>query len=158
MKKQQIAMWPIGVIHSPYETKEECPIQGAYAQDSQGTVELFPEHAAGLQDIETFSHIYLIYHFDRAGEIKYVRPTFLDDREHGIYASRHPCRPNGIGMSIVRLLSRDGHILTVDGIDTLNKTPVLDIKPYIPRHDIMKSATEGWIANVAYRGKPKDRE
>lgn len=153
-----IIMRPIGVIHSPYQTKEECPIQGVYTSESFGSVELRPEHAEGLQDIETFSHIYLIYHFDRAGEIKYVRPTFLDDNEHGVYASRHPCRPNGIGMSIVRLISRENNILHIDGVDVLDGTPLLDIKPYIPRHDIMEDANEGWIANVQFRQKPAGRE
>ncbi|MGL1861088.1 MAG: tRNA (N6-threonylcarbamoyladenosine(37)-N6)-methyltransferase TrmO [Pseudodesulfovibrio sp.] len=158
MKNEPILMHPIGVIRSPYKTKGECPIQGVYTENSRGTVELLPEHAAGLQDIEMFSHIYLFYHFDRAGEVKYVRSTFLDDREHGIYASRHPCRPNSIGMSIVKLISREGNILTVETIDVLDETPLLDIKPYMPRHDIRASASEGWVSEVPYREKPEGLE
>ncbi|MCU0580605.1 MAG: TrmO family methyltransferase [Desulfobacterota bacterium] len=93
------ALVPIGVIHSPFQDKEACPIQPVFAAEAEGRVEVFEEFAAGLQDVETFSHLYLLYLFDRSGEIKMVRPTFLDDAPHGIYASRHPCRPNGIGLS-----------------------------------------------------------
>ena len=88
---------PIGVIHSPFHTKDSCPIQPT--DPAQGRVEVFPEYAAGLKDIEAFSHVYLMYLFDRAGEIQLVRPTFLDDTPHGVFATRHPCRPNGIGLS-----------------------------------------------------------
>src|ERR1035437_4390409 len=95
---------PIGIIHSPFTTKEACPIQPLYSSEAVGRVEVFKEYEAGLKDVETFSHIYLLYHFDMAGEIKMVRATFLDDEPHGVYASRHPCRPNGIGMSIVKLI------------------------------------------------------
>src|SRR5208283_671327 len=108
---------PIGVIHTPYETKEDCPMQPLYASDAIGRVVVFEQFEAGLKDIDTFSHIYLIYHFDRAGEIKLIRPTFLDDEPHGIFASRHPCRPSGIGMSIVKLKSREDNVLIVEGID-----------------------------------------
>lgn len=149
---------PIGVIHTPYNEKEECPIQPLYASGAQGRVEVFEKYAAGLKDIETFSHIYLFYQFDKMGEIELIRPTFLDDEPHGIFASRHPSRPNGIGMSIVKLTQRDNNILVVEGIDVLNMTPLLDIKPYIPRFDCIKTASEGWIANKQWRPKPKRRE
>ncbi len=154
----KITVEPIGIIHTPFSQKEECPIQGVYANNTPGTIEVFNQHAAGLKDIEGFSHIYLFYHFDRAGEIKYVRPTFLDETPHGIYASRHPCRPNGIGMSIVKLIKRDDNRLEVEGIDVLNQTPLLDIKPYIPKFDVFDSATEGWAADKAFRSKPAGRE
>jgi tRNA (adenine37-N6)-methyltransferase len=149
---------PIGIIHSPYNTKEVCPIQPLYATEAAGCVEVFEEYVAGLKDIETFSHIYLLYLFDRAGEIELVRPTFLDDEPHGIYASRHPCRPNSIGMSIVKLLKRENNILLVEGVDMLDKTPLLDIKPYIPKFDIIDSASQGWTAGKGWRDKPGGRE
>ena len=148
----------IGIIRTPYKTKQDCPIQPLYTSSVTGRVEVKEEYAEGLKDIETFSHIYLLYRFDRADEIRLVRSTFLDDIPHGIYASRHPCRPNGIGMSIVKLIRRDGNILIVDGTDMLDETPLLDIKPYLPKYDSIPSANEGWTANKQWRQKPEGRE
>ena len=149
---------PIGIIHSPFSVKEECPIQPPYASGAVGRVEVFTEFAAGLKDVETFSHVYLLYLLDRAGKVELVRQTFLDDEPHGIYASRHPCRPNGIGMSVVKLLRREGDVLVVEGIDVLDRTPLLDIKPYMPKFDIMENASEGWTAGKDWRPKPAGRE
>ncbi len=148
----------IGVIHSPYATKTSCPIQGVAAPMGEGFVELFPEYAEGLKDIEGFSHIILLYRFDKAGEVKLVRPTFLDDTAHGVFASRHPCRPNGIGISIVKLNSRKDNILNVSRIDVLDGTPLIDIKPYVPKFDNIESATGGWTEDKALRPKPEGRE
>jgi tRNA-Thr(GGU) m(6)t(6)A37 methyltransferase TsaA len=149
---------PIGVIRSPFKTKEECPIQPVYAKKAAGQVEVLPEFAPGLKDINTFSHIYLLYALDRAGRIELQRATFLDDTPHGIYASRHPCRPNSIGMSIVELVNIQEGTLTVRGIDVLDKTPLLDIKPYIPKFDCFPDASQGWTADKAWQGKPSGRE
>jgi tRNA-Thr(GGU) m(6)t(6)A37 methyltransferase TsaA len=149
---------PIGIIHTPFDKKEDCPIQPLYAPDAIGRVEVFEKFVAGLKDVETFSHIYLLYRLDRAGEIELIRPTFLDDEPHGIFASRHPCRPNGIGISVVRLKSRENNILTVEGIDVLNGTPLLDIKPYVPQFDRIETATGGWTAGKGWRPKPGGRE
>ena len=101
--KMKFEIEQIGTIHSPYRTKDECPIQGNAKPKGKGQIELFPEYEEGLETIETFSHIMLFYIFDKAGEIKLSRPTFLDDSPHGVFASRHPCRPNSIGISIVKL-------------------------------------------------------
>jgi tRNA (adenine37-N6)-methyltransferase len=149
---------PIGVIRSPYHAKDECPIQPVYASEAEGRVEVFPEYAAGLKDLETFTHIYLLYAFDRAGDVELVRPTFLDDAPHGVFASRHPCRPNGIGLSIVRLLEQHENVLVVSGIDVLDGTPLLDIKPYMPRFDVVESASNGWASGLPWRPKPSGRE
>jgi len=149
---------PIGIIHSPFKTKEDCPIQNAYSSGAKGTVELFNHYAEGLKDVESFSHIILLYEFDQAGDIKLVRPTFLDDETHGIFSSRHPCRPNGIGLSIVNLLKRNGNVLEVGAIDVIDGTPLLDIKPYIPRFDCFPEASEGWVGSKEWRPKPKGRE
>ena len=157
-ERNKMELKPIGKISTPFSSKEECPIQPNYASDAEGQVALFEPFDQGLKDITGFSHIYLIYRFDRAGKIQMVRPTFLDDTPHGIYASRHPCRPNGIGLSIVRLLKQEGRILTVSGVDMLDGTPLLDIKPYIPRFDAFPMASEGWTAGRAFREKPPGRE
>jgi tRNA-Thr(GGU) m(6)t(6)A37 methyltransferase TsaA len=148
----------LGVIHTDHSTKEKAPIQGAFRPDEVGTVEVFPEYAAGLKDIALFSHIMLIYHFDRANEVELVRKPFLDDTPHGIFAMRHPCRPNGLGISIVRLLSHEGNLLTVSGIDVLDGTPLIDIKPYVTRFDCIPDASEGWFAGKQDREKPAGRE
>ncbi len=154
----KIEMQSIGLIHSPYSEKEEAPIQGVFHPDGEGRVEVFPEYADGLKDVEGFSHLFLLYAFDRAGAIELVRPTFLDDEPHGLFASRHPARPNGIGLTVVRLVRRDGPILHVRGIDTLDRTPLLDIKPYIPRFDSFPDAAPGWTEGKAARPKPLGRE
>lgn len=148
----------IGVIHSPYRTKDEAPIQGAFAPEVKGVIEVFPEYEEGLKDIEGFSHLIVLYYFNQAGEVKLVRPTFLDDEAHGVFATRHPCRPSGVGITVVRLLGRSGGRLEVAGIDVLDGTPLIDIKPYVPRFDCFPEASEGWIAPKENRPKPQGRE
>lgn len=157
-RTRKMEFTPIGKIYSPHQNKQDCPIQPIYAPEAQGKIEVFKEYAQGLKDIQLFSHIYILYLFDRAGEVQLVRPTFLDDTPHGIYASRHPCRPNGIGMSIVRLEKIVDNILEVSGLDVLDGTPLLDIKPYVPKFDIIDSATNGWVADKSWRTKPSNRE
>ena len=149
---------PIGSIRTPFATKDECPIQFAYSDDAPGRIEVAPAYAEGLKDVEMFSHIYVLYGFDRAGEITLVRPTFLDDTPHGLFSSRHPCRPNGIGLSILRIVERRGPVIEVTGVDMLDGTPLYDIKPYIPRFDCVPEASEGWVAGKENRPKPSGRE
>ena len=156
--KKKFEIEQIGIVHSPYKTKEDCPIQGRVKPEGKGRIEIFSEYEEGLETIETFSHIYLFYIFDKAGEILLSRPTFLDDSPHGVFASRHPCRPNSIGISIVKLEGRKGNSLNVSGIDILDGSPLIDVKPYIPRFDHFKDATNGWVENKAVRAKPKNRE
>jgi tRNA-Thr(GGU) m(6)t(6)A37 methyltransferase TsaA len=148
----------IGIIHTPYKTKEECPIQGSIKPEGKGQIEVFLEYEEALETIETFSHIILLYIFDKAGEVKLSRSTFLDYLPHGVFASRHPCRPNGIGFSIVKLVKRNKNILEVSGIDILDNTPLIDIKPYIPRFDYFDNANNGWTETKEIRPKPKGRE
>jgi len=154
----QIIIKPIGVIHTPFKSKDECPIQPLYAAEAIGRIEVFAEFADGLKDIQGFSHIFLLYHLDGAGKVELVRPTFLDDEPHGVFASRHPCRPNGIGLSVVRLKQREGNVLIVEGIDVLDDTMLLDIKPYVARFDRIESSSEGWIGKTQWRPEPKGRE
>jgi tRNA (adenine37-N6)-methyltransferase len=149
---------PIGIIFTPFTTKDETPIQGVFSSEETCKVEVFQEFADALKDIEGFSHIYLVYLFDRAGDIRLIRETFLDDSPHGIFASRHPCRPNGIGLTVVKLLGVNGRFLIVSGADILNETPLIDIKPYIPRFDSFPEAIEGWTKDKKLRKKPPGRE
>ena len=136
-------MRPIGVIHSPFTEKSETPIQPSRSQ-SIGKVELFPPFADGLKDIEGFSHLFLLYVFHRSTEYSLQVTPFLDDQTHGLFATRYPCRPNPIGLSIVRLISRDANVLEIEGVDVLDGTPLLDIKPYMPEFDIRQNVRAGW--------------
>ena len=139
---------PIGVIHSPHVKPEDTPIQPSFAVGIEGTVEVFPEFAEGLKDIEGFSHIYLLYPFDRAGEPSLLVKPFLQDTLRGVFATRAPRRPNGIGMSLVRLLGRDGAVLRVSDVDVLDGTPLFDIKPFSPRFDRREDVQSGWMDDV----------
>ncbi len=145
MNIADIVYRPIGVIHSAHTRAEQTPIQPVFAEGCLGRVDLLPEFAAGLKDLEGFSHIYLLYHLHRAPPPRLLVMPFLQDVEHGIFATRTPCRPNPIGMSIVRLLRVNGGTLEVEGIDVLDGTPLLDIKPYAARFDHIVSARNGWL-------------
>jgi len=137
-------MRPIGVIYSLFTEKDQTPIQSVRSQ-AIGTVEVFPEFADGLKDIEDFSHIHLIYIFHQSSGYSLQVKPFLDDHEHGIFATRYPYRPNPIGISTVRLLSRRENTLSIEGVDVLDGTPLLDIKPYVPDFDIRTEIVRvGW--------------
>jgi len=136
-------MKPIGVIHTPFTDKQQTPIQPTRSQ-AVGQVEVFPEFADGLQDLEGFSHIILLYVFHQSdGYTLQVKP-FLDDQLRGLFATRYPCRPNPIGLSVVRLLARQDNILDIEGVDVLDGTPLLDIKPYVPDFDVRNGTRTGW--------------
>lgn len=148
MSHEKISLSPIGVIHSEHTVPENTPIQPVYAQECAGSVDVFPEFAEGLADLEGFSHIYLIYHLYRAGTVRLKVKPFLHDVERGVFSTRAPCRPNGIGMSIVQLIRRDGKTLHVSGLDVLDGTPLLDIKPYATRFDCVQTERDGWQDDV----------
>ena len=109
---------------------------------------MFPEFAAGLRDLEGFSHVYLIYHFHQAGPAKLLVKPFLQDVERGIFATRAPCRPNAIGLSVVELVRREGNVLHLGGVDILDGTPLLDIKPYTAKFDRFETSRNGWQDEV----------
>jgi tRNA-Thr(GGU) m(6)t(6)A37 methyltransferase TsaA len=139
----EIIMRPIGLIHSPFTEKDHTPIQASRSQ-ANGQVELYPEYADGLQDLEHLSHIYLLYVFHKSSGYTLRLKPFLDDQEHGIFATRYPYRPNPIGISTVRLMARQGNVLTIQGVDVLDGTPLLDIKPYVPDFDVRTEVRTGW--------------
>jgi tRNA-Thr(GGU) m(6)t(6)A37 methyltransferase TsaA len=111
------------------------PIQPAGAGGVLGFVEVEPQYEAGLKDLTGFSHIILLYHFHRGRGVKLCVTPFMDTEEHGVFATRAPCRPNPIGLSIVKLLGMNGRVLEIEGVDVLDRTPLLDIKPYVPDFD-----------------------
>ena len=139
----EFTMKPIGVIHSPFTDKKQTPIQPPRSQ-GVGQVVVYPEFVEGLQDVEGFSHIILLYAFHQSeGYALRVKP-FLDDQLRGLFATRHPCRPNPIGLSIVRLLARRDNVLDIEGVDMLDGTPLLDIKPHVPDFDVRTNTRTGW--------------
>jgi tRNA-Thr(GGU) m(6)t(6)A37 methyltransferase TsaA len=143
---KEISLTPIGVIRTPFHSPAETPIQGRLRPDVPGEVEVFAEFAAGLADVEGFSHLTLLYYFHRAGEERLTVKPYLDEDEHGVFATRHPRRPNHIGITTVRLLERRGNVLVVRGVDMLDGTPLLDIKPYVPAFDRKPDdAKYGWL-------------
>jgi tRNA-Thr(GGU) m(6)t(6)A37 methyltransferase TsaA len=147
----QISFTPIGLIHTPFDKTDGMPIQSARS-GTAGTVEIFPDYADGLDGVEEFSHVYLLYAFHQAEPAATLKVTpFLDDQEHGIFACRYPRRPNPLGLSVVRLTARRGNRLDFLGADMLNCTPLLDIKPYIPEFDHHEVAKTGWYAARAHQ-------
>lgn len=152
----------IGIIHTPFEKDGEVPYQ-AHKSKEIGRIEVFKEHEEALKDIEGFSHLIVLYEFHNPikESIKenfhlkskglFVKP-YLDDELHGKFSTRSPNRPNPIGLSIVKLLKRDKNILLVKGVDMLNETPLLDLKPYVPKFDQREDVKIGW-----YDGKFNDK-
>ena len=138
-------MQPIGTIHSPFKTLQDMPIQPKGAPQLQGTVEVFDEFAAGLSDLEGFSHIYLLYHFHMAQRTELSVVPFMDRTARGVFATRSPLRPNHIGISIVELAGVAGNVLIIRGVDVLDGTPLLDIKPYIAAFDEVRDSRSGWM-------------
>jgi tRNA (adenine37-N6)-methyltransferase len=135
---------PIGVIHSEHVVQNRTPIQPAYASGCKGCVEVFPEWAEGLRDLEGFSHIYLVYHFHQSGPIRLIEKPFLQDVDRGVFATRATCRPNPIGLSVVELVSCKGNVLHIDKVDILDGPPLLDIKPYTAKFDRIDTTRNGW--------------
>jgi len=142
----EFIMKPIGVIHSPFTDKRQTPIQASRSQ-AMGQVEVYPEFAEGLQDVEGFSHLILLYVFHRSSEYTLRVKPFLDDEWRGLFATRYPSRPNPLGLSVVHLLERHDNILEIEGVDVLDGTPLLDIKPYMPEFDVRTSVHTGWYAH-----------
>jgi tRNA-Thr(GGU) m(6)t(6)A37 methyltransferase TsaA len=136
---------PIGVICSPYKKLEGMPIQPSGAIGVQGKIEVLPEYADGLADLDGFSHIILLYVFDKVSQIMLSVKPFLDSAPRGVFATRAPTRPNPIGLSIVKLLRVKGNTLYIENVDVLHGTPLLDIKPYVPGFDHYPQARIGWL-------------
>jgi tRNA-Thr(GGU) m(6)t(6)A37 methyltransferase TsaA len=147
---------PIGIIHSPFQGIENVPIQPRAASGIRGTVEVSPEFAAGLQDLDGFSHIILLYHFHRVTQCRLLVTPFLDRQVRGVFATRAPSRPNPIGLSVVRLLAVRGNILDIENVDIVDGTPLLDIKPYVPEFDHFEVDRTGWLSQAELEGKRSD--
>jgi tRNA (adenine37-N6)-methyltransferase len=133
------------VVYSPFKEPKNVPIQATAAKGITGTIEIYPEYVEGLKDLEGFSHIILLYHFHLIKGCSLMVKPFLDDTLHGVFATRSPARPNPIGISIVHLTRVEKHTLYIQDIDIVDGTPLLDIKPYIPKFDCRKTTKIGWF-------------
>jgi tRNA-Thr(GGU) m(6)t(6)A37 methyltransferase TsaA len=143
-------MRPIGRVRGPYQDTKQIPKGVGAKHDAEGALEILPEYAAGLADIEGFSHLYVIWAFDRAEGFDLVFTPPTDTRPHGVFATRSPRRPNPIALSVVELLGREGPFLRVRGIDMLDGTPILDIKPYLSSI-APERLRRGWLAEAETR-------
>ena len=146
---------PIGIVKSNYNSKISMPIQPSSAENSKGVIEIDPEYINGLIDLDGFSHIIVIYHFHESEGFNLITKPFLDDKTHGVFATRAPKRPNNIGLSVLKLNKIVQNKLFVENVDILNQTPVLDIKPYIPQFNNADDVTIGWIEKSKEQIKSK---
>src|SRR5579862_3115181 len=141
---------PIGIVSSPYKETSAIPKGLGAKHEADGVLKILPEFATGLTDIEGFSHLFVLWEFDRSGGFELLGTPPSDNRPHGVFATRSPRRPNPIGLTVVELLRRDGRMLHVRGLDMLDGTPILDIKPYmssVPPERLKR----GWLAEAEAR-------
>jgi tRNA-Thr(GGU) m(6)t(6)A37 methyltransferase TsaA len=141
---------PIGIIHSPYEDPSKTPKYPQAIKNIRGSIEIFKDFEGrslveGLKDLEGFSHLILIYHMHLAKKFSSLVKAYLDGKEHGVFATRSPSRPNAIGLSVVKLVEITGNTLIIEDLDIVDGTPLLDIKPYVPDFQDQSSIKIGWI-------------
>ena len=143
-KEHGLELSPIGIIHSPYRDRGEAPYQG-YRSKRISRIEVLKEFEEGLQDIEGFSHIIVIYWFHKSQGYHLLVKTPWDDVPHGLFTTRSPHRPCPLALTVVELVAREKNILKVKGLDALDGSPLLDIKPYIPPVDERSVVKSGWL-------------
>lgn len=143
--QSKITYNPIGIIKTPFSQIAEMPVQPCGAAGAEGTIELKREYIIGLVDLVGFSHLILLYHFHLVDHPKLLVIPFMDDKPHGIFATRAPVRPNPIGMSVVRLQKIENNLLFIEGVDMVDGTPLLDIKPFFPKYDNHFDVRYGWL-------------
>jgi len=138
---------PIGIIHSPFKDRKRCPPQG---REEVCRIEIFEQYAEGLKDIDGFSHLILFYWLHQSKDFDLLVKTPWDSEPHGVFATRSPNRPNALGFSVVELIERDGNKLKVKGLDALEGTPLIDIKPYLPEIDSKTNVRVGWVKETDF--------
>ncbi|MDA3813887.1 MAG: tRNA (N6-threonylcarbamoyladenosine(37)-N6)-methyltransferase TrmO [Candidatus Cloacimonetes bacterium] len=143
--QKEIIVKPIGIIHSPFKEREGMPIQPIGAKGIKGKIEIFSEFQDGLKDLNGFSNIILIFNFHLSENFKMLVKPFMENTIRGVFATRAPCRPNQIGMSIVKLERVEDNVLHISNVDIVDGTPILDIKPYVKRIDCVESEKIGWL-------------
>lgn len=158
----KIELRPIGYVHSELKDPSDCPIQPSFSEHV-GEIEVLDEYVEGLRDLDGFSHITLVFYFDRVKSFDLLTYPYLDDKKRGVFATRTPRRPNPVGLSVLQILNVAGNRIKVKGIDILDNTPVLDIKPFVPgfveSYDQVKIS---WLSDkiriAAYSRKTQSRE
>ncbi|MCF7792687.1 MAG: tRNA (N6-threonylcarbamoyladenosine(37)-N6)-methyltransferase TrmO [Candidatus Cloacimonetes bacterium] len=158
MDANQITFRPIGIIHTPFKERKDMPIQPMGGKGIKATIEVFPEFAEGLKDLDKFSYIVLIFNFHLSVEYNLLVKPFMEDEIRGVFATRAPRRPNQIGMSIVKLNKIEKNILHISNIDIVDGTPLLDIKPYVPMVDSEEEIKVGWLENKVKNFRTKNSD
>lgn len=142
---------PIGTLHTPFKEIADMPVQPSGARGVAGRIELNPELAEGLRDLDGFSHIIVLYRFHKVTRVDLTVTPFLDPHPRGVFSTRAPTRPNPIGLSILAVKAVHGHIVEVEDVDMLDGTPLLDIKPYVPEFDQRSDVRTGWLEKAGGR-------
>jgi tRNA-Thr(GGU) m(6)t(6)A37 methyltransferase TsaA len=148
---EQVTYRPIGIVRSPFRTPCKMPIQPSAAEGAEGRIEVLSEFSEGLQDLEGFSHLVLIYHLHLSRGFSLLVRPFLDDELRGVFATRAPRRPNAIGLSVVRLVAVDSTTLHIRDVDIVDETPLLDVKPHIPEIDPQGPYLLGWLEGKVWK-------
>ena len=148
MKSIPVELRVIGIVHSPYKTRDQAPRQGT---DELVEIEIYKEYEEGLKDIEEYSHIHLFYWLHKSGGYNLMVQTPWEEKKHGVFVTRSPNHPNPLGYSVVKLVERKDNILKVRGLDAIEGTPVIDIKPYIKKFDQKESAISGWSKEIDFK-------
>ena len=142
--------WPIGFVSTPYKDTSDIPTGLGTRHDAEGVITILPDFELGLTDIEGFSHLFVIWEFDRTQHFELLGTPPADNRRHGVFATRSPLRPNPIGLTVVELLHRNKAELHVRGVDMLDGTPILDVKPYLSSIP-SESLRRGWLEEAEAR-------
>lgn len=156
-KMEKIILNPIGIIHSPYMKTKDIPIQGRFKDDVEACLELKDAYAKGLKDLDKFSHAILIYYFHKSGREGIEGKPFLENEPHGIFAIRSPHRPNHLGFSVVKIKAIQKNTMYFYGVDMIDGTPLLDIKPYVKYFDSQEDVVSGWLDKHFKDGKLPDK-
>lgn len=152
-----ITLHPIGVIHSPYKESKDIPIQGRFNDDIEAWIELNNEYVKGLKDLDKFSHAILLFYFHKSEKETIEGKPFLEDDKHGIFAIRSPHRPNHIGFSVVKIKNIQDNKIFFTGVDMIDGTPLLDIKPYVKYFDSREDVISGWLDKHFKNGRIPDK-
>jgi len=145
---------PIGTARTPFSETKQIPKGLGAKHDTEGVLEILPEFEPGLTDVEGFSHLFVLWEFDRSHDFDLISRPPADDRAHGVFATRSPRRPNPIGLTVVEMVRRDGRMVQVRGVDMLDGTPILDIKPYLSSVS-QEGLRRGWLAEAEARAAGK---